>query len=127
MIRSRFLRVSSSSSARRACRDSSSSGEAPGVDCSRSCASSASAEELEALHARLAELEDETRKNRDRVTRLYARLKAEERAREKALKAVTVASQLLAETPAPTAESTGPSLEPVPGEAEPGTDEPAVA
>ena len=87
----------------------------------------ASPEELEALHARLVELEDETRKNRDRVTRLYARLKAEERAREKALKAVTVASQLLAETPAPTAESTGPSLEPVPGEAEPGTDEPAVA
>ena len=87
----------------------------------------ASPEELEALHARLAELEDETRKNRERVTRLYARLKAEERAREKALKAVTVASQLLAETPAPTGESAGPSLEPVPGEAEPGTDEPAVA
>jgi chromosome segregation ATPase len=88
---------------------------------------SASPEELESLHARLAELEDETRKNRERVTRLYARLKAEERAREKALKAVSVASQLLAETPTPGAESTGTTLEPVPGETEPGTDEPAVA
>lgn len=87
----------------------------------------ASPEELEGLHARLAELEDETRKNRERVTRLYARLKAEERAREKALKAVTVASQLLAEAPAPAGEGTGTTLEPVPGEADPGTDEPAVA
>ncbi|HZW88091.1 MAG TPA: hypothetical protein VFF12_03350, partial [Myxococcaceae bacterium] len=87
----------------------------------------ASPEELESLHARIAELEDETRKNRERVTRLYGRLKAEERAREKALKAVAVASQLLAETPAPGSESSGASLEPVPGEPEPGTDEPAVA
>ena len=90
-------------------------------------APSASPEELESLHARIAELEDETRKNRERVTRLYGRLKAEERAREKALKAVAVASQLLAETPAPGSESSGASLEPVPGEPEPGTDEPAVA
>ena len=90
-------------------------------------APSASPEELESLHARIAELEDETRKNRERVTRLYARLKAEERAREKALKAVTVASQLLAEAPAPGGESSGASLESVPGEQEPGTDEPAVA
>jgi CheY-like chemotaxis protein len=84
-------------------------------------------EELESLHARVAELEDESRKNRERVTRLYARLKAEERAREKALKAVTVASQLLAEAPTVTPESAGASLETVPVEPEPGTDEPAVA
>jgi len=86
----------------------------------------ASPEELESLHARIAELEDETRKNRERVTRLYGRLKAEERAREKARKAVAVASQLLAEAPAPASEPTG-TLEPVPGEGDPGTDEPAVA
>ena len=87
----------------------------------------ASPEELESLHARLAELEDETRKNRERITRLYARLKAEERAREKALKAITVASQLLAESPAGTGEGSATTLEPVPGEIEPGTDEPAAA
>jgi chromosome segregation ATPase len=84
-------------------------------------------EELESLHARVAELEDESRKNRERVTRLYARLKAEERAREKALKAVNVASQLLAEAPTVAPESAGATLEAVPGEPEPGTDEPAVA
>jgi CheY-like chemotaxis protein len=87
----------------------------------------ATPEELESLHARVAELEDESRKNRERVTRLYARLKAEERAREKALKAVNVASQLLAEAPTAVPESAGPSLEAVPGEPDPGTDEPAVA
>jgi len=86
-----------------------------------------SPEELESLHARLAEMEDEARKNRDRVTRLYARLKGEERAREKALKAVSVASQLLAESPSAPAEPQGAPLEPVAGEQEPGTDEPAVA
>jgi CheY-like chemotaxis protein len=87
----------------------------------------ASPEELESLHARLAELEDETRKNRERITRLYARLKAEERAREKAVKAIAVASQLLAEAPAGTSEGSATTLEPVPGEIEPGTDEPAAA
>jgi CheY-like chemotaxis protein len=87
----------------------------------------ASPEETESLHARLAELEDETRKNRERITRLYARLKAEERARDKALKAITVASQLLAEAPAGTGEGSATTLEPVPGEIEPGTDEPAAA
>ena len=86
----------------------------------------ASPEELESLHARIAELEDETRKNRERVTRLYGRLKAEERAREKARKAVAVATQLLAETPATTGEPTG-TLESVPGEGDPEADEPAVA
>ena len=93
----------------------------------QAAARAASPEELESLHARLAELEDETRKNRERVTRLYARLKAEERAREKALKAVSVATQLLSETPAPGAEAAGTTLEPISGEPDPGTDEPAVA
>jgi CheY-like chemotaxis protein len=87
----------------------------------------ATPEELESLHARLAELEDEARKNRERVTRLYGRLKGEERAREKALKAVSVASQLLAETATAPAEPQGTPMEPVAGEPEPGTDEPAVA
>jgi CheY-like chemotaxis protein len=88
---------------------------------------SATPEELESLHARIAELEDEARKNRDRVTRLYARLKGEERAREKALKAVSVASQLLAEPATAPADPQTAPMEPVPGEQEPGTDEPAVA
>src|SRR5262245_43165546 len=84
-------------------------------------------EELESLHARVAELEDESRKNRERVTRLYARLKGEEKAREKALKAVSVASQLLAESATAQAEPQGTPMETVGGEQEPGTDEPAVA
>ena len=73
----------------------------------------------------MVELEAEALKNRERVTRLYARLKGEERAREKARKAVAVASQLLAEQPAP--ESTTGSLEPVSADTEPPADEPAVA
>lgn len=85
-------------------------------------------EELEALRARVAELEDETVKNRERVTRLYARLKAEERAREKARKAVSVAGQLLAEQSTSPLEPVGTPLEPVGGEPDPGSnDEPAVA
>ena len=80
----------------------------------------ARAGEIEALQARVTELEAEARKHEDRVTRLYARLKAEERAREKARKAVAVTAQLLAE-PRPTPESPEPSGEP------PGEDEPAVA
>jgi CheY-like chemotaxis protein len=87
--------------------------------------SGTSPEEIESLRARVAELEAEAVKNRERVTRLYARLKGEERAREKARKAVAVASQLLAEQPAP--ESTTGSLEPVSADPEPSADEPAVA
>ena len=80
----------------------------------------ARAGEIEALQARVTELEAEARKHEDRVTRLYARLKAEERAREKARKAVAVTAQLLAE-PRPTPESPEPTGKP------PGEDEPAVA
>jgi chromosome segregation ATPase len=76
--------------------------------------------ELEALQGRVTELEAEARKHEDRVTRLYARLKAEERAREKARKAVAVTAQLLAE-PRPTPSEPEASGEP------PGDDEPAVA
>ncbi|HVP60205.1 MAG TPA: response regulator [Myxococcaceae bacterium] len=87
---------------------------------------SAASEEVESLHARVAELEDEARKNRERVTRLYARLKAEERARENARKAVAVAGQLLTESVGAAAlESVPAPLEP--GEQDPGADEPAVA
>jgi CheY-like chemotaxis protein len=85
-------------------------------------------DEVESLRARVVELEDETNKNRDRVTRLYARLKAEERAREKARKAVAVAGQLLAETSTTPLEAVGTPLESVGSEPEPGSsDEPAVA
>jgi len=84
-------------------------------------------DEAESLRARVAELELETRKNRERVTRLYGRLKAEERAREKARKAVAVANQLLAEREAAPGEAAGTPPEPVSEDPEPGTDEPAVA
>ena len=77
----------------------------------------------------MAELEDETHKNRDRVTRLYARLKAEERAREKARKAVAVAGQLLdRDEHPPRRGSRGPRWSRWASEPEPGSsDEPAVA
>ena len=84
-------------------------------------------EEVESLRARVDELEEEARKNRERVTRLYARLKGEERAREQARKAVAVAGQLLAEQGAAPLESVPAPLESVGGEPEPGSDEPAVA
>ena len=80
-----------------------------------------SPEEIDSLRARVAELEEEAAKNRERVTRLYARLKAEERAREKARKAVTVAGQLLAEQSASPLESVSAETEPS------SSDEPAVA
>jgi DNA-binding response OmpR family regulator len=74
-------------------------------------------DEVEALEQRCRELETVSRKHEERVARLYARLKAEERAREKAARAVAMAGQLLSEsspgTPAP--------------ESNPGDDEPAAA
>ena len=87
----------------------------------------AGAEDVESLHARVAELEEEARKNRERVTRLYARLKSEERAREKARKAVAVAGQLLADTTQAASLEPVASLDPAGEEPGPGTDEPAVA
>ncbi len=84
-------------------------------------------EEVESLRARVDELESEARKNRERVTRLYGRLKGEERAREQARKAVAVAGQLLAEQGAAPLEGVPATLESMGDEPDPGTDEPAVA
>jgi CheY-like chemotaxis protein len=82
-------------------------------------AESAGNAELEALQARVDELELGARKHEERVARLYARLKSEERAREKARKALAVAGQLLGEG--------RPTPEPASGEGGPGEDEPAAA
>jgi len=75
-------------------------------------------DELGALQQRCRDLEALARKHEDRVARLFTRLKSEERAREKAARAVALAGQLLAQSspPAPAAES-------APG----GDDEPAAA
>jgi CheY-like chemotaxis protein len=82
-------------------------------------AESAGNAELAALQARVAELELAARKHEERVARLYARLKSEERAREKARKALAVAGQLLGDE--------RPTPEPASGEGGPGEDEPAAA
>jgi CheY-like chemotaxis protein len=82
-------------------------------------AESAGNAELEALQARVADLELAARKHEERVARLYARLKSEERAREKARKALAVAGQLLAEE--------RPTPEPTSGEGGPSENEPAAA
>jgi DNA-binding response OmpR family regulator len=74
-------------------------------------------DEVGALQQRCRELEALARKHEERVTRLYARLKSEERAREKAARAVAMAGQLLSQS-SPAA----PAPEP-PG----GDDEPAAA
>jgi DNA-binding response OmpR family regulator len=62
-------------------------------------------DELALLQQRCRDLEAVSRKHEERVARLYARLKSEERAREKAARAVAMAGQLLSEsgpgTPAP--------------------------
>ncbi|MGO8970178.1 MAG: response regulator [Myxococcaceae bacterium] len=75
-------------------------------------------DELGALQHRCRELEAVARKHEERVTRLYARLKSEERAREKAARAVAMAGQLLAQS--------GPGA-PAPESAPGGDDEPAAA
>ena len=70
-----------------------------------------------ALQQRCRDLEAVARKHEERVARLYAKLKSEERAREKAARAVAMAGQLLSQsgTGAPSPET--PS----------GDDEPAAA
>ncbi len=75
-------------------------------------------DELGALQQRCRELEAVARKHEERVTRLYARLKSEERAREKAARAVAMAGQLRAQS--------GPGA-PAPESAPGGDDEPAAA
>jgi DNA-binding response OmpR family regulator len=73
--------------------------------------------EVGALQQRCRELEAVARKHEERVTRLYARLKSEERARDKAARAVAMAGQLLAQS--------GPGTPPP--ETPDGDDEPAAA
>jgi CheY-like chemotaxis protein len=74
-------------------------------------------DEVDALQQRCRELEALARKHEERVTRLYARLKSEERAREKAARAVAMAGQLLSQS------SPGAPAPETPG----GDDEPAAA
>jgi DNA-binding response OmpR family regulator len=74
-------------------------------------------DEVGALQQRCHELEALARKHEERVARLYARLKSEERAREKAARAVAMAGQLLAPSGA-----AAPAAEPPSGD-----DEPAAA
>jgi CheY-like chemotaxis protein len=57
-------------------------------------------EETERLNQRVAELEAAAAKNEERLSRLYTRLKTEERVREKLRKALGIASQLLDESAA---------------------------
>ncbi len=73
---------------------------------------------LAVLEQRCRELEAVARKHEERVARLYARLKAEGRAREKAARAVAMAGQLLSESSPGT---------PAPGTTPEGDDEPAAA
>jgi CheY-like chemotaxis protein len=75
-------------------------------------------DEFGALQQRVRELEGVARKHEERVARLYARLKSEERAREKAARAVAMAGQLLAQS-TPGA--------PAPEKGGGGDDEPAAA
>jgi len=59
--------------------------------------SSRATDEADELRRRIAELETATARNEERVTRLYARIKNEEKLREKTKKALAIAQQLLDE------------------------------
>ncbi|NVI96506.1 hypothetical protein HV824_00005, partial [Myxococcus sp. AM009] len=59
--------------------------------------SSRASAEAEALRGRISELEAATARSEERVTRLYARIKSEEKLREKTKKALVIAQQLLEE------------------------------
>ncbi|QDE97991.1 response regulator [Myxococcus xanthus] len=59
--------------------------------------SSRASAEADELRGRIAELEAATARNEERVTRLYARIKSEEKLREKTKKALVIAQQLLDE------------------------------
>ncbi|PTL85354.1 response regulator [Vitiosangium sp. GDMCC 1.1324] len=56
--------------------------------------------EADELRKRIAEMEESVARNEDRVARLYTRIKADEKLREKTKKALAIATQLLEETPA---------------------------
>ena len=59
----------------------------------------ATGEELDGLRRRVAELEESTARHEERVTKLYARIKGDEKLREKTKKALGIAQQLLDEHP----------------------------
>jgi uncharacterized coiled-coil protein SlyX len=61
---------------------------------------SRSSQESDELRKRIAEMEESVARNEDRVTRLYARIKADEKLRERTKKALAIATQLLEEQPA---------------------------
>ena len=56
-------------------------------------------QESETLRQRTAELEEAVARNEDRVARLYARIKSDEKLRERTKKALAIATQLLEEQP----------------------------
>ncbi|MFZ5468343.1 MAG: response regulator [Myxococcota bacterium] len=58
------------------------------------------AEEAASMRKRVAELEEASQKNEERVAKLYARIKGDEKLREKTKKALSIALQLLDEQPA---------------------------
>ncbi|HYO52235.1 response regulator [Archangium sp.] len=59
-----------------------------------------SGQEADELRKRIAEMEDSVARNESRVARLYTRIKADEKLREKTKKALAIATQLLEEQPA---------------------------
>jgi len=57
-------------------------------------------QEADELRKRITEMEEQVARNEDRVARLYTRIKADEKLREKTKKALAIATQLLEEQPA---------------------------
>jgi CheY-like chemotaxis protein len=57
-------------------------------------------QEADELRKRIGEMEESVARNEDRVARLYARIKNDEKLREKTKKALAIAAQLLEEQPA---------------------------
>ena len=57
-------------------------------------------QEADELRKRIGELEESVARNEDRVAKLYARIKNDEKLREKTKKALAIAAQLLEEQPA---------------------------
>jgi CheY-like chemotaxis protein len=57
-------------------------------------------QEADELRKRIAEMEEVVARNEDRVAKLYARIKSDEKLRERTKKALAIATQLLEEQPA---------------------------
>ena len=74
--------------------------DAEGVRAELEAARAQATQEADASRQRIAELEEAVGRNEDRVSRLYARIKSDEKLREKTKKAIAIASQLLEEQPA---------------------------